>query len=75
MLRGCIREKMEIFEGRAAQIALISLRSTDEARGINSILCECFGFVVMYVAATGCAAICFELYCPIVGEVFSSLPS
>ena len=38
-------------------------------------MCECFGFVVMYVAAAGCAAIYFELCCLIVGEIFSSLPS
>ncbi len=36
---------------------------------------ECFGFVVMFVAAAGCAAICFELCCLIVGEIFFSLPS
>ena len=51
---GCIREKRwKMFEGRAVQVVLISLLSTDEARGANSIQCECFGFVVMYVAATG----------------------
>ena len=62
-----------MFEGHAAQVVMILLLSTDEARGANSILCECFGFVVMYVAAAGCAAICFELCFLIVGEIFSSL--
>ena len=31
--------------------------------------------VVMYVAAAGCEAFCFDLCCLIVGEIFSSLPS
>ena len=75
-LPGVVLEKRwKMFEGRAVQVVLISLLSTDEARGANSIQCECFGFVVMYVAAAGCAAICFELCCLIVGEIFSSLPS
>ena len=70
-----IEKRWKMFEGRAVQAALISLRSTNEARGANSIQCECFGFVVMFVAAAGCAAFCFELCCLIVGEFFSSLPS
>ena len=48
-----LEKRWKMFEGRAAQVDLISLLSTDEARGANSIQCECFGFVVMYVAATG----------------------
>ena len=37
-LLGVVLEKRwKMFEGRAAQVALISLLSTDEARGINSI--------------------------------------
>ena len=59
-----------MFEGRAVQVVLISLLSTDEARGANSICASVFGFVVMYVAAAGCAAFCFELCCLIVGEFF-----
>ena len=61
-LLGVVLEKRwKMFEGRAAQVALILLLSTDEAKGINSIQCECFGFVVMYVVAAGCAVFCFEL--------------
>ena len=75
-LLGVVLEKRwKMFECRAVQAVLISLLSTDEARGANSIQFECFGFVVMYVAAAGCAAFCFELCCLIVGEFFSSLPS
>ena len=35
---GCIRERRwKMFEGRAVRVVLISLLSTDEARGANSI--------------------------------------
>ena len=61
---------MEDVRGPRRTGYLISLLSTDEARGANSIQLECFGFVVMYVAAAGCAAFCFELCCLIVGEIF-----
>ncbi len=74
-LLGVVLEKRwKMFEGRAVQVDLISLLSTDEARGANSIKCECFGFVVMYVAATGCAS---ALSCVVSLSVrfFSSLPS
>ena len=75
-LLGVVLEKRwKMFEGRAVQVVLISLLSTDEARGANSIQFECFGFVVMCVAATGCAAFCFGLCCLIVVEIFSSVPS
>ena len=70
-LLGVVLEKRwKMFEGRALQDVLISLLYNDEARGANSIQFECFGFVVMYVAAAGCAAFCFELCCLIVGEIF-----
>ena len=70
-----LEKRWKMFEGRAVQVVLISLLSTDEARGANSIQCECFGFVVTYVATAWCTMICFELCCLIVGEIFSSLPS
>ena len=41
-LLGVVLEKRwKMFEGRAVQVVLISLLSTDEARGANSIQCEC----------------------------------
>ena len=41
-LHGVVLEKRwRMFEGRAVQAVLISLLSTDEARGTNSIQCEC----------------------------------
>ncbi len=41
-LLGVVLEKRrKMFEGRAVQVALISLLSTDEARGANSIQCGC----------------------------------
>ncbi len=46
-----LEKRWEMFEGRAVQVARISLLSTDEVRGASSIQCECFGFVVMFVAA------------------------
>ncbi len=40
-LLGVVLEKRwKMFEGRAAQVGLISLLSTDEARGMNSILTD-----------------------------------
>ena len=43
-LLGVVLEKRwKMFEGRAVQVVLISLLSTDEARGANSIQFECFG--------------------------------
>ena len=64
-----------MFEGRAAQVGLISLLSTDEARGISSILRVCW-FVVKDVAIAGCTSICFELCCLIVGEsLFPAYPA
>ena len=39
---GVVLEKIwKMFEGRAVQVVLISMLSTDEARGTNSIQCEC----------------------------------
>ena len=58
-----------MFEGRAAQVDLISLLSTGEARGANSIL-RVYWICVKNVAATVCASIYFELCCLIVGESF-----
>ena len=75
VLRGCIREKMEnVREPRCTgcpDLTAFYWRS----EGDELDMFECFGFVVMYVAAAGCAAICFELCCLIVGEIFPSLPS
>ena len=62
-----------MFEGRAEQVVLISLLSTGDARGINSlhVLCVCWLVVKdVHVAATVCASIYFELRCLIVGETF-----
>ena len=58
-----------MFEGRAEQVALISLLSTGDARGINSLLCV-YWLVVKDAAIAGCTSICFELCCLIVGESF-----
>ena len=32
-------------------------------------MCECFGSGVTYVATAWCTMICFELFCPVVGEI------
>ena len=58
-----------MFEGRAAQVDLISLLSTGEARGANSLLWMCL-ICVKNVATDVCASIYFELCCLIVGETF-----
>jgi hypothetical protein len=69
-LLGVVLERWKMFEGRAAQAVMISLLSTDEARGINSfpdVHCECLDL------CEGCSSwlyICFELCCLIVGEIF-----
>ena len=63
-----------MFEGRAAQVGLISLLSTGDARGTNSSLSMCL-ICVKNVAADAFASIYFELCCLIVGEFFPSLPS
>ena len=70
-LLGVVLEKRwKMFEGRAAQAVLISLLSTDEARGINllpDVHCECLDL------CEGCISwlyICFELCCLTVGEIF-----
>ncbi len=75
LLEVVFEKRWKMFEGRAVQVVLISLLSTDEARGANSIQFECFGFVVTYVATAWCTMICFELCCLIVVEIFFSLPS
>ena len=41
LLGAVLEKRWKIFEGRAVQVVLISLLSTDEARGANSIQCEC----------------------------------
>ncbi len=70
LLRVCIREKMEdVREPRCTgcpDLTAFCWRS----EGDELDMCECFGFVVTYVASTCCAAICFELCCLIVGEIF-----
>ena len=59
-----------MFVGRAEQVVMISLLSTGDARGINSLLWVCTWYVVKDVAAAACTSICFELCCLIVGESF-----
>ena len=56
-----------IFEGRAAQVDLISLLFTGDARGANPLL-WCWAGVGR--AATVSTSIYFELCCLIVGEFF-----
>ena len=52
-----IRENIwAMFEGRAAQVGLISLLSTGDARGANSIL-RVYWICEKNVAATVCASI------------------
>ena len=58
-----------MLEGRAEQVGLISLLSTGDARGTNSLLWVCW-LVVKDVAIAGCTSICFELCCRIVGKSF-----
>ena len=54
-LLGVVLEKRwKMFEGRAAQAVLISLLSTDEARGINSFTAGVS--ICVKDAATGCAS-------------------
>ena len=57
-----------MFEGRAEQVDLISLLSTGEARGANSLLWMCLICVKDVAAAV--VRIYFELCCLIVGETF-----
>ena len=57
-----------MFEGRAEQGDLISLLSTGEARGTDSLLWMCLIGVKNVAAAI--VRICFELCCLIVGETF-----
>ena len=57
-----------MFEGRAEQVDLISLLSTGEARGANSLLWMCLICVKNVAAAV--VRIYFELCCLIVGETF-----
>ena len=64
-----LEKRWKMFESRTAQVVLILLLSTGEARGMNSLPDSCPTF------NAGVLCICFELYCLIVGEIFSSLPS
>ena len=57
-----------MFEGCAEQVDLISLLSTGEARGANSLLWMCLICVKNVAAAV--VRIYFELCCLIVGETF-----
>ncbi len=57
-LLGVVLEKRwKMFEGRAVQVALISLLSTDEARGGQTRYVRVFWTVVTYVATAWCTMI------------------
>ncbi len=55
-----LEKRWKMFESRAAQVGIIFLLSTGEARGINSLMLVCW-ICVMYVAISGVLYIYFEL--------------
>ena len=62
-LLGVVLEKRwKMFEGRAAQAVLISLLSTDEARGINSLPDVHCGCLDLCGECSNWLCNCFELY-------------
>ncbi len=70
-----LEKRWKMFESRAAQVVLILLLSTGEARGMNSLPDVQCGCLDLCEGCSNWLCICFELYCLIVGEIFSSLPS